>query len=119
MSSRADVPRQLEHGVEPGADPADLGRLLGGALELVDLVQGGLAHVLGQVGGLDAGAVVRLLGAGLAAVDRCQLAQLLADGGELLAQQELALLLVHALLDVLADGLGDVQLGEVLLGPLR
>ena len=38
---------------------------------------------------------------------------------ELLAQQELPLLLVHALLDVLADGLGDVELGQVLPAPGR
>ena len=49
----------------------------------------------GQVGGLDAGAVV--VGAlGLV------LAELLADRGELLAQQELALALLHALADVVA-----------------
>ncbi len=44
-------------------------------------------------------------------------AQLLADGGQLLAQQELALLLLHAVGDVLADALADLQLGEELLGP--
>ena len=32
------APRQLEHGVEPGADPAVLGALLAGALQLVDLL---------------------------------------------------------------------------------
>ena len=32
------VPRQLEHGVEPGADPGRLGALVAGALELVDLL---------------------------------------------------------------------------------
>ena len=69
-----------------------------------------VADVLGQVGGLDPGAVV--VGAlGLA------LAQLLADRGELLAQQELALRLLHALADVLADLVGDLGLGEVVAGP--
>jgi hypothetical protein len=48
---------------------------------------------------------------------RVQLAQLLADRGELLAQQELALLALDALADVLADLLGDLLLGEVLLRP--
>ena len=38
-------------------------------------------------------------------------------GRQLLAQQELPLLLLHALLDVLADRLGDVQLGQVLAAP--
>jgi hypothetical protein len=37
----------------------------------------------------------------------------------LLAQQELALLLLHAFLDVLADGLGDVELGQVITAPLQ
>ena len=88
----------------------DSGRLLGRPLELADLAQRGLAHLLGQLGGFDAGAVV--VGPfGLA------LAQFLADGGELLAQQELALPLVHALADVVADLLGDLELGEVLARP--
>ena len=81
------------------------------ALELVDLAQRGLADVVGQVGCLDPGAVV--VGAlGLA------LAELLADRGELLAQQELALALLHALADVVADLVGDLELGEVLARPL-
>ena len=88
-----------------------LGALVAGALELADLAQRRLADVVGQVGGLDPGAVV--VGAvGLA------LAELLADRGELLAQQELALALLHALADVLADLVGDLDLGEVLPGPL-
>src|SRR5690606_1895741 len=110
-----DVPRHVEDRVEPGADPAGLRGLVGGPLQLVDLLERGLAHLLGQVGRLDAGAVVLLLGLGRLAVE---LLQLLADGVELLAQQELALLLLHALLDVLADRPGDVQLGQVLAGPL-
>ena len=70
-----------------------------------------LADRLGQVGGLDAGAVV--VGAvGLA------LAELLADGGELLAQQELALVLLQALTDVLADLVVDLVLGVVRPRPL-
>ena len=74
--------------------------------------EGGRADRLGQVGLLDAGAVV--VGA-----LRLALAQLLADRGELLAQQELALGLLHALADVLADLLGDLLLGEVLAWPTR
>ena len=66
----------------------------------------------GRSAALDAGAVV--VGAvGLV------LAELLADRGELLAQQELALALVHALADVVADLLGDLELGEVLARPLE
>ena len=53
-----DAPGDLEHGVEPGADPARLGALVAGALELVDLALDGLAHVLGQLARLELGPVV-------------------------------------------------------------
>ena len=45
-----DAPRDLEHGVEPRADPARLRALVARALELVDLALDGLADVLGQLG---------------------------------------------------------------------
>ncbi len=109
----AVVPRDVEHGVQPGPDPADLGRLLGGALQLRDFLHRRVVHILGQVGRLDPRPVVVLLGGGVTG----QVGQLLADRGELLPQQEFLLLLLHALLDVLADRLRDVQLGHVLLGP--
>ena len=105
-----DAPGQLEHGVEPGPDPGRLRALVAGALELVDLAQQRLAHGVGDVGGLDPAAVV--VGAvGLA------LTELLADRGELLAQQELALALLHALAHVLTDLVGELDLGEVLARP--
>ena len=63
-----DAPGDLEHGVEPGADPARLGALVAGALELVDLALDGLAHVLGQVARLELGPVV--VGVGVVAVAR-------------------------------------------------
>ena len=110
----AGVPGQLEDGVEPGPDPAHLGGLLGRALELADLDQRRIADMLRQVGLLDPLAVVSLLCRARAA----QLAELLADGGQLLTQEELALLALHPLLDVLLDGVGDVELGQVLTGPL-
>ncbi len=106
---RALVPRQLQHRVQPGPDPAALGALVAGPLQLVDLLEGRLADVLGQLGGLDAGAVVLALVLRVAV----QLGQFLADGLHLAAQQELALLLVDALLDVLGDGLRHVLFGEV------
>ena len=105
------VPGQFQDGVQPGADPAALGGLLGRAVQLVHFGQCGLLHVLGQVGGFDAGAVVVVLRGAV------ELAELLADGLELAAQQELLLLLLHALGDVLADRVGDLELGEVLLAP--
>ncbi len=103
------VPGQFQHGVQPGADPGALGRLVAGPLQLVDLLEGGLADLLREVGGLDPGAVVVLL-VGRVAV---QLGQLLADGLQLAAEQELLLLLGDTLLDVLADGVIDLLLGEV------
>ena len=91
-------PRQAEHGVEPALDPAALHVLLGHALEAAELLAQGPDDVLGHAGrleGVDAGAVV---------VGRLALgvvvAELLADGVHLAAEQELALLLVDALADV-------------------
>ena len=104
------VPRQFQDGVEPGPDPARLGALLAGPLELADLAQRGLTDVVGHRRGLDPAAVV-VRAFGLA------LAEFLADGGQLLAQQELALALVHALADVVADLVADLDLGQVLAGP--
>lgn len=104
------VPREFEDGVQPGADPGALGALVAGPLQLVDLLEGGLADVLGQVGGLDPGAVVVALVLRIAV----EPGEFLADRLQLPPQQELPLLLVDAFLDVLGDGLGDVLLGEVL-----
>ena len=105
-------PRQLEHRVQPGLDPAVLGVLRRHALELVDLLLDRGGHALGQlVGDLGESRPVRV--GGLALV----VAQLLADRRHLLAQQELALGLLHAVGDVAADALGQLELGEGLLGP--
>src|SRR3712207_7619981 len=49
---------------------------------------------------------------------RSALAELLADGGELLAQQELTLVLLQPLAHVLADLVVDLVLGVVGPGPL-
>src|ERR1700710_2004136 len=74
-----DRPGEVEHRVQPGPDPAGLRALVGGPLQPSDLAHGGFPHLLRQVGGLHAGAeVVRTVGFALA--------ELLADGGELLAQ---------------------------------
>ena len=106
----AHRPRQVEHGVQPGADPAGLGALLAGALQLVDLAQQRLADVVGHVRRLDASPVV-VDAAGVV------LAQLLADRGQLLAQQELALGGLHALPHVLGDLVVHLGLGGVVAGP--
>ena len=67
-------------------------------------------HAVGRVERLE-------LGAELADDVVVALAELLADRRQLLAQQQLALLLVDALADVVADRLGDLQLGQVVAGP--
>lgn len=74
------VPGQLQDGVQPGADPGALRALVAGPLQLVDLLERGLADLLGEVRGLDAAAVVVGL---LALLLPVQLAQLLADGLQL------------------------------------
>ncbi len=106
----AVVPRQLEDAIEPGADPRVLGRLGARALEPVELLGDRGAHTVGRVELVEPGAI-------LADDVVVALAELLADRGELLAQQELALLLVDTLADVVADRLGDLQLGEMAAGP--
>ncbi len=101
------APRHRDQPVEVGADHAGLARLLAHALEARELLEGLLLDLVGHVGVLDLGAV--LVG------DRgVVLAELLADGLHLLAQEVLALLLLGALLDVLADALAHLQLGEAL-----
>ncbi|HLH29034.1 MAG TPA: hypothetical protein VKW77_08960, partial [Acidimicrobiales bacterium] len=110
---RLDAPGQLGDRVQPGAGPSVLRALLARPLELVDLALYGGAHALGQVTLGEAGAVV--VGCGLAA--RAELAELLADRLELPAQQELALGLLHPLLDVGLDPLAQGQVGQHLPGP--
>ena len=81
------------------------------AFQLADLAQRGLADLLGQIGGLDAGPVI-IRSVGFA------LAEFLADGRQLLAQQELLLLLVHAGPDVLGDLVVDLDFGQVIARPV-
>ena len=98
-------PRHGDQPVEVRADHRRLAGLLAHPLEPAQLALGLLAHVVGHPGLVDLGAV--LLGDG-----RVVLAQLLADRVHLAAQQILALLLLGAGLDVLADALSDLELGQ-------
>ena len=84
-----------------------LAGLLAHALEAAELALGLLAHGLGHAGLVDLGAVL-LDDRGVV------LAQLAADRLHLLAQEVLALLLLGAGLDVLADALAHLQLGQAL-----
>ena len=108
---RADAPGQLDDGVQPGADPPVLRALLACPLQAPKLaLDGGLDGLRGvDIGQPSAVALV-----GLVAV---ALTQLLADGGQLLAQDVLPLAAVQVLGHVLADALLDRQLGQGLLGP--
>jgi hypothetical protein len=104
------APRDLEDGVQPRPDPAVLRALLAGPLQPVELALHRGARRLRQ--GVEPGPV---LGDGALAV--AVLTQLLADGGQLLAQQELALVLLHPLGDVGVDALLQGQVGEGLARP--
>ena len=87
----ANAPRELEHHVEPGPDPPVLGALLAGALQLVDLAGNGGPGGIADRQRLQPGPVV------VAVLAVTLLAELLADGRQLLAQQVLALGPLHAL----------------------
>ena len=101
------APRDVGQDVEVGADHLGLAGLLAGALQAVELALGLLADLVGHAGLGDLGAVVL--------DDRAVvLAELAADRLHLLAQDVLALLLGGAVLDVLADALAHLQLGQAL-----
>ena len=99
------APRHGEEPVEVRADHLRLGALLAHALEARELSLSLLANVLGQVELLELLPV--LLDHGSVVV-----AELLADRVHLAPQDVLALLLLRAFLDVLADALPHLQGGE-------
>ena len=104
------VPGDLEHPVEIGPDPAVLRALLARPLEAVQLALDLLAHVLGHARVLEARPVA---GDNIVAT----LAELLLDRLELLAQQEVALGLLHPLVDLGPHLLAHRCVGEDVLGP--
>ena len=109
-------PGQAEDRVEPALDPAPLHVLFGHALEAPELLAEGPDDLVGHPTGLegvDAGRVVRR------GVTVVVLAQLLADGVHLPAEQVLALLLVDAVPHVGADLLDQLELGQGLPGPVE
>ena len=97
-------PRHVGQPLEVGARHGVLGGLRRDGAQPRQLAVGLLAHV---------GRELRLLELGLELVDLAlavvALAQLLADGLHLLAQQELALVLVERLLDLVADLRADLE----------
>ena len=100
-------PRHGDQPVEVGADHRALARLLAHALEAPELALGLLAHLVRHAGLGDLRAV--LLDHRAVVV-----AELLLDRLHLLAQEVLALLLLRARLDVVADLAPHLQLGEAL-----
>ena len=107
-------PREPEHGVEPALDPAALHVLLRHPLEAAELLAERAHHLVGHAGGLERVDALAVVVGGLAVV---LVAELLADGVHLAAEDVLALLLVEAVADLVADLLGELALGEGLLGP--
>src|SRR5262245_53720062 len=100
-------PRPGDEPIEVGADHGRLGALVAHALEPAQLALRLLAHGVGHARLGDLGAV--LVG------DRgLVLAQLLADGVHLLAQEVVSLLLLGARLDVLANALTHLELGQAI-----
>ncbi len=106
-----DSPGQLEHQVEPGPDPPVLRALLARALQLVDLSGDRGPRGVADRQRLQSGPVV------VAVLAVTLLAELLADGRQLLAQQVLALGPLHALGDVGPDAILELQLGQRLASP--
>ena len=104
---RALAPRHGDQPVEVGPDHGRLGALLAHPLEPPELLLGLLADSLGHPGLFDLRPV-------LLDDRRVVLAKLLADRLHLLAQEVVALLLLGAGLDVLADPLADLELGQPL-----
>ena len=100
-------PRHRHQPVEVAADHRGLGRLLALALEPAQLALGLLGDLLGHPG---LGDLLLVLADQVALV----LAELLADRLHLLAQEVLALLLLGAGLDVVADLAPDLKLGQAL-----
>ena len=107
---RSDVPGDLEHPVEIRPDPAVLRALLARALKAVQLSLDLGAHVLRHTGVLETAAVA--CGHVVAAFP-----ELLLDRLELLAQEEVPLGLLHALVDLSSDLLAHRRVGEDILRP--
>ena len=106
------APRQVEHRVEPVADPRVLGALRAHALEPVELLVDRVAHRVGQRQVGELGAVLR---DGVVVA----VAELLADRVHLAPQQHLALLLVEVVAHLGADLVLQLEVGEHLARPAR
>ena len=107
-------PRETEDRVEPTLDPPALHVLLGHALEPAELLAQRPHHLVGDPGGFEGVDAVAVVVHGLAVV---LVAELLADGLHLPAQDVLALLLVEPVADLMADLVGQLPLRQRVLRP--
>src|SRR5207247_7110370 len=105
------APGELGDGVEPRPDPPVLRVLFARALEAFDLPRHGRLHGVGR------GRLGQPRAVPVGSLFAVVVAELLAYGGQLLAQEELALALLHAFGDVGADPVAQGQVGENLAGP--
>ncbi len=106
---RLVAPWELEDGLEPCPDPAVLGALLARPLELVHLLQHGSLHGLRKGRLFRPGPEVPRLGS----IARSgELTELLADRLQLAAEEELALGLLHPLLDARLDLVAKSKVSE-------
>ena len=100
----SDAPRQLHEPIEVRADDAVFGRRLRHFREAVQLAVGGLLDVLGHLRLVDL--LAQLVGLGLLRID---FAELFLNRAQLLAQVELALILLHLALDVGLDLVAELD----------
>ena len=107
----AILPRQVEDGVQPRTDPRMLGRLLAHAFQPVNVTEDNCTHLLGKIPVGNAGPIVR--------THVALLAQLFADGVQLLAQQVLALGLVNVFCGLVAHLAAKLQGSEHLAHPVE
>ena len=105
---------KTEDRVEPTLDPPALHVLLGHALEAAELLPQCPHHLVGDTRGLEGVDAVAVVVHRLAVV---LVAELLADGLHLPAQDVLALLLVEPVADLMADLVGQLTLRQRVLGP--
>ena len=105
------VPGYVEHPVQIVSNPAGLGVLLAGPLEAVELALDFFTNGFGHAGVLD---LLAILGGDVAV----RFAELFLDRFHLLAEEELALPLLHALLHLVADLVLERSVGQDLARPL-
>ena len=98
------APRQVEEGLDVGADDAELAARGLHLLQTAELLLDDLVDLVGHLLGVDAG--LEIVEVAVVAVD---LAELLLDGLVLLPEVVLLLVLIHLLFDLVLDLVGDLR----------